>query len=68
MPMYDYHCPACGHKFELNIKYEDRNHVECPQCLAKDLCPEFPLPGGHMWTGARTTYTESKFTKPKRKS
>ncbi len=30
MPLYDYHCPACGHRFEALVR--GGNVPACPQC------------------------------------
>jgi putative FmdB family regulatory protein len=30
MPLYDYHCPACGHRFEALVRGGTR--PACPQC------------------------------------
>ena len=32
MPMYEYRCSACNHKFELRQKFSDAPASECPQC------------------------------------
>lgn len=35
MPIYEYQCPDCGHRFELIQKFSDPPATSCPQC-AKD--------------------------------
>jgi len=30
MPLYDYHCPACGHRFEALVRADST--PACPQC------------------------------------
>lgn len=32
MPMYEYECEACGHRFERIQKFSDPPVDECPQC------------------------------------
>ena len=32
MPIYQYLCPSCNHKFELRQSYNDVCHVSCPKC------------------------------------
>ena len=35
MPIYEYECRACGHRFEQLILYS--NAPECPSCQSHDL-------------------------------
>jgi putative FmdB family regulatory protein len=32
MPMYDYACGACGHRFEVRQSMKDDALTECPEC------------------------------------
>jgi putative FmdB family regulatory protein len=32
MPLYEYACDACGHKFEKIQKFSDPIETECPKC------------------------------------
>jgi len=33
MPMYEYHCPVCGHEFEVLQRMGEGNEkVKCPNC------------------------------------
>jgi putative FmdB family regulatory protein len=33
MPIFEYICPKCGHRFEeLIIRRSEEDQVECPQC------------------------------------
>jgi putative FmdB family regulatory protein len=32
MPIYQYACPDCGHKFELKQRFSDNPVKKCPQC------------------------------------
>ncbi len=35
MPLYDYHCPACGHRFEALVRAGQT--PACPQCAGTAL-------------------------------
>jgi putative FmdB family regulatory protein len=35
MPIYEYECIHCGHRFELKQSYHDKPQAECPQCKKK---------------------------------
>ena len=32
MPIYEYQCQACDHKFEARQKFSDEPLTECPKC------------------------------------
>jgi putative FmdB family regulatory protein len=32
MPMYEYECSKCGHRFEVFQKFSDRPRMKCPKC------------------------------------
>jgi putative FmdB family regulatory protein len=32
MPLYEYECDACGHRFEIIQKFSDGPPEACPQC------------------------------------
>ena len=32
MPLYEYQCDACGHRFETIQKFSDAPLTECPKC------------------------------------
>lgn len=34
MPTYEYECPGCGEKFEVERKISDESPVVCPECGA----------------------------------
>ena len=36
MPLYDYHCRACGHEFEALLRTGDPTPV-CPTCKSADI-------------------------------
>lgn len=35
MPIYEYKCPECGHKFEILTTIEKRDEAVCEACGAK---------------------------------
>ena len=35
MPLYEYECEACGHRFEVIQKFSDPPVESCPKCGAK---------------------------------
>lgn len=35
MPIYDFKCTSCGHKFERFTSISQRDAVVCPQCGGK---------------------------------
>ncbi len=37
MPLYEYQCPKCGHRFERIQKFSDPDPKKCPQCGAGKL-------------------------------
>ena len=32
MPLYEYECDTCGHRFEVIQKFSDAKITECPKC------------------------------------
>ena len=46
MPIYDYHCPACGHRFEALVRYGST--PACPGCGGSALERQIsaPVPPG----------------------
>lgn len=49
MPLYEYECGACGHRFEVIQKFSDPPITECPACLGTlrklQSAPAFQLKG-----------------------
>jgi putative FmdB family regulatory protein len=41
MPIYDYQCCTCRHRFELLVRAGEK--VNCPKCNATDVERAFPL-------------------------
>lgn len=35
MPLYEYQCTKCGHRFEVIQKFSDRPLSRCPECKGK---------------------------------
>ena len=50
MPIYEFECAACGHRFERLQKIADADPTECPQCAKAQVsrrvsAPSFRLAG-----------------------
>jgi len=37
MPIFDFECRKCGHKFDLIISNAEKDKAKCPQCGAMNL-------------------------------
>ncbi len=37
MPLLDYRCNTCGHKFDELVYSHNQDKVRCPQCGGKEL-------------------------------
>jgi putative FmdB family regulatory protein len=37
MPIFDFECRKCGHKFDLIVSNADKDKATCPQCGAANL-------------------------------
>ena len=35
MPLYEYECTKCGHRFERIVKFSDAAITKCPKCKGK---------------------------------
>jgi putative FmdB family regulatory protein len=35
MPIYEYECKKCGHRFEKILKFSDKQPTRCPECGGK---------------------------------
>ena len=73
MPIYQYLCPRCNHKFELKQGFNDECHVPCPECNNGARRLFIPVPiifkgSGFHATDYRTkSYREgAKAEKPKK--
>lgn len=50
MPIYEFECPACGHRFERLQKLSDADPTDCPECHGDGVkrrltAPAFRLAG-----------------------
>lgn len=50
MPIYEFECRGCGHRFDRLQKLSDADPVDCPSCAAPQLhrrvsAPSFRLAG-----------------------
>ncbi len=37
MPLYEFQCPKCGHRFERIQKFSDPDPKKCPECGASKI-------------------------------
>jgi putative FmdB family regulatory protein len=51
MPIYDYHCRQCGHRFEQLVKPDETPH--CPACGAADPERQFAFSAAVSTTRSR---------------
>ncbi|MFO1314294.1 MAG: zinc ribbon domain-containing protein [Burkholderiales bacterium] len=69
MPIYEYRCSACDHKFEALQKFSDAPLVTCPVC-AQDALAKLVSAAGFQLKGSGWYQTDFKSggTKPAGKS
>jgi putative FmdB family regulatory protein len=48
MPVYDYACPGCGHRFEAIHGVHDEGPKECPACGSNSIRKAFAPPVFHF--------------------
>ena len=70
MPIYEYRCGSCGHRFEVKRRYGDTSPDICPQCQGESLKVFRPVPiiykgGGFYSTDHRPTGWKSEESKEK---
>ena len=41
MPIYDFRCLRCGHKFTVLVPMDEKDRVDCPQCRSKEVSQLF---------------------------
>jgi putative FmdB family regulatory protein len=41
MPIYEFHCEACGRDSEILVRSTDWKNAECPLCGSKKLAKKF---------------------------
>ena len=44
MPIYEYECIHCGHRFEVKQGFHDKPQADCPQCKKKAKRVFHPTP------------------------
>lgn len=55
MPMYDFRCKECGHKFTVITAMSDRHKVICPECKTSQV--EQLITGCSIRTGGGCSHT-----------
>jgi putative FmdB family regulatory protein len=66
MPLYEYQCDACGHRFEVIQKFSDAPLESCPKCgaqvrkLLSSPAIQFKGSGWYITDYARAGKSESK--------
>lgn len=48
MPIYEYHCKACGHQMDAIQKFSDAPLTDCPECGKPDLEKMISAPSFHL--------------------
>ncbi len=71
MPLYEYHCNACGHRFERIVKFSDAPLRTCPKCGKEALdqlisapAVQFKGSGWYVTDYARKSSPAASSTKP----
>ena len=70
MPLYEYECDACGHRFERIQKFSDPLVTECPRCggavrkLLSSPAIQFKGSGWYITDYARAGESKDKTEKP----
>ncbi|MFA5309310.1 MAG: FmdB family zinc ribbon protein [Dehalococcoidales bacterium] len=44
MPIYEYECNHCGHRFDLRQGFHDKPQADCPKCSKKSRRVFLPSP------------------------
>jgi putative FmdB family regulatory protein len=74
MPLYEYQCDACAHRFEVIQKFSDAPIDVCPKCggvvkkLLSSPAIQFKGTGWYITDYARSGKTDSATTKPSSES
>jgi putative FmdB family regulatory protein len=64
MPVYEYECGRCRHRFEVRQGFNDKAQAECPQCQGKARRIFLPTPiifrgsGFYVTDSRKNTVTE----------
>ena len=70
MPLYEYQCDACGHRFETIVKFSDPPATACPACggavqkLVSSPAIQFKGSGWYITDYAKKSPTDSGGAKP----
>lgn len=68
MPIYDYECTQCGHRFEVKQSFHDKPQAACPQCKKKAKRVFHPTPiifkGSGFYVTDHRKNTEPSSDKP----
>jgi putative FmdB family regulatory protein len=68
MPLYEYQCDSCGHRFELIQKFSDAPVEKCPKCgsAVRKLVssPAFQFKGSGWYVTDYAKKPESSASKP----
>ena len=48
MPLYEYQCNSCGHRFEKIVKFSDDPLKVCPQCGKEEVEQLLSAPAAHF--------------------
>jgi len=74
LPLFEYECEKCGHRFEKIHKFSDRSVKSCPKCKGKvKRLPSAPAiqfkgTGWYITDYARKNSPDSSEEKPKKPS
>lgn len=52
MPDYEFTCKKCGHQFTVNVPWQRKGEVTCPNCGSSELREKFSLWG---WSRGSTS-------------
>lgn len=63
MPIYEYHCEACGYDLEVLQKVDDAPLIQCPQCGEDRLRKQLTVAGFRL-KGSGWYETDFKGKKP----
>jgi putative FmdB family regulatory protein len=58
MPIYEYQCKQCQHKFDALQKFSDEPLKDCPECKQPEL-EKAPISGGHGILFLGTGWTDN---------
>jgi putative FmdB family regulatory protein len=51
MPIYEYECGSCGHRFEKRQAFSDEANAICPKCNSGS-CSRIPFPTPIIFKGS----------------